>query len=109
MPTWNPSRSPDTYPAAWHEIIRRPPGQHTLALLSSRAEFERLTRNWRNFTGTLRAHPSHHTAKVYLQHAYRLRGTQKEGGEWLVEVLSRRKFALDPLTARVLFPPTDSY
>lgn len=88
MPAWNPSRSPGTFPAAWHEAIRRPPGRHTIAVLPQ-AQFKNYSLRWRLFTATLRAHPFHPTATAYGQKVFRLEGTAREDGEVLVEVVSR--------------------
>lgn len=63
MSTWNPNRNPDKYLAAWHELLRRPPGRYALARAADAQEARKLQNRFNSFKASLRNHPLHPTAQ----------------------------------------------
>ena len=80
MPTYNPKRSPEMYPARWHEVVTAKPGRHLVLVVETEAEYRRIQRKFESFRASLRVHYQHPTAKAAHGKATRLTAEKTAGG-----------------------------
>ena len=72
MSYWNPNRSPDVFPARWHEILKERPGLFLVEMSDDPAFIKRSALKFNALKACLRNHPLHVTTG-YLKHRnYRL-------------------------------------
>lgn len=64
MPQWNPSKHPSVWPLAWHEAIRGPEGEVTLASDFDSQELHKLRKKFLVFKACMRRYPDHPTSRI---------------------------------------------
>lgn len=72
MSIWNPNRSPDIFPARWHEILRLRPGYYMVEMSDDYAYIKRCALKFNALKASLRNHPLHATTEFLKHRHYRL-------------------------------------
>ena len=72
MSTWNPNRSPDVFPARWHEILRLKPGYYMVEMSDDFTYIKRCALKFNALKACLRNHPLHATTEFLKHRQYRL-------------------------------------
>lgn len=91
MTLWNPRRSPDKYPTAFHAALGQGEGQAILATVATQAEAEVVRKRWRAFCASLRNFPLHRLHDVLEAHDTRTSAVEQPEGTWQVLVIVKRK------------------
>lgn len=91
MTLWNPRRSPDKYPIAFHGALGQGEGQAVLATVATEAEAGVVRKRWRAFCASLRNFPLHRLHDVLEAHDTRTSVAQLPDGTWQVLVIVKRK------------------
>ena len=72
MPTWNPNRNPDKFPARWHAVLRESPGLYLVEMSDDPAHIKRCAFKFNLLKACLRKHPLHKTTEAMSKREYRL-------------------------------------
>lgn len=91
MTLWNPNRSPDKYPVAFHSALSFAQHPAVLATVATLQEARVEQKRWRAFCASVRNYPLHRLNAVLSAYDTRTRVEQLLGGDWQVLVDIRPK------------------